>query len=145
MVRRGRYRGAIMAHMSARARFSLAAGVVVASIAGLIGWSLSSSTAYYLTPTELTAGEMPVDRTVRVSGTVVEGSIQHSGEVTEFSLTDGVTAVPITTRDVLPDTFASGIETVAEGGTTPGGVFSASSVLVKCPSKFEAELAAPAS
>ncbi|MGQ0680121.1 MAG: cytochrome c maturation protein CcmE [Actinomycetota bacterium] len=129
--------------MSARARFILAAGVMVGSIAGLIVWSLSFSTYYYVTPTELVSGEATTDRTVRVAGNVVEGSILHSGAVTTFALTDGVSQVPVTTRDVLPDTFASGIETVAEGGLGADGVFSASSVLVKCPSKFEAELAAP--
>lgn len=138
-----------MADMSARSRFTMAAGVIVASIAGLIAWSLSSSTAYYVTPSELASGVKGADLTpsgggtFRVAGNVVDGSIERNGAVTTFALTDGVSEVPVTTRDVLPDTFASGVETVAEGGLTSEGTFSASSVLVKCPSKFEAELAAP--
>lgn len=138
-----------MADMSARSRFTLAAGVIVVSIAGLIAWSLSSSTAYYVTPTELAAGSKGAGQTpsgggtFRVAGKVVDGSIERDGAVTKFSLTDGVSEVPVTTRAVLADTFAVGIETVAEGGLTSKGTFSASSVLVKCPSKFEAKLAAP--
>ena len=128
--------------MSPTARFSLAAGVVVAAIAGLIVWSLQSSTSYYVTPTELASGEKTPERNVRVAGRVVEGSIVQNGATTRFDLTDGVSALTITTEDVLPDTFAADIETVAEGGLVSPGVFSASSVLVKCPSKFEAELAA---
>ena len=128
--------------MTPRARFTLAAGVVVAAIGGLIVWSLQSSTAYYVTPTELADGDKPAERNVRVAGRVVEGSIVQSGATTRFDLTDGVSAVTVTTQDVLPDTFAADIETVAEGGLIEPGVFSASTVLVKCPSKFEAELAA---
>jgi cytochrome c-type biogenesis protein CcmE len=128
--------------MSPTARFSLAAGVVIAAIAGLIVWSLQSSTAYYMTPTELMSGAKPAEQNVRVAGRVVDGSIVNEGATTRFDLTDGVTALTITTRDVLPDTFAADIETVAEGGLTDPGLFTASTVLVKCPSKFEAELAA---
>lgn len=129
--------------MTPTARFSLAAGVVVAAIAGLIVWSLRSSTAYYVTPTELAEdGGRAEARSVRVAGRVVEGSIRQNGATTTFDLTDGASALTITTRDVLPDTFAADIETVAEGGLIEPGVFSASTVLVKCPSKFEAELAA---
>lgn len=138
-----------MADMSARSRFTMAAGVIVVSIAGLIAWSLSSATAYYVTPTELASGEKGAGPTpsgggtFRVAGNVVDGSIERDGPVTRFALTDGVSDVTVTTRDVLPDTFAVGIETVAEGGLNSEGTFSASSVLVKCPSKFEAELASP--
>jgi cytochrome c-type biogenesis protein CcmE len=128
--------------MTPTARFSIAAGVVVAAIAGLIVWSLRSSTAYYVTPTELASGEKAEARNVRVAGRVVDGSIEHNGPTTRFDLTDGVSLLTITTQDVLPDTFAADIETVAEGGLIEPGVFSASTVLVKCPSKFEAELAA---
>ena len=46
----------------------------------------------------------------------------------------------MTTEDALPDTFAADVEVVAEGAMG-SGAFSASSVLVKCPSKMEAKLA----
>jgi cytochrome c-type biogenesis protein CcmE len=128
--------------MTPTARFSIAAGVVVAAIAGLVVWSLQSSTAYYMTPTELTSGAKPAKQNVRVAGRVVDGSIVRQGAVTRFDLSDGVTALTITTKDVLPDTFAADIETVAEGGMVEPGLFSAATVLVKCPSKFESELAA---
>ncbi len=131
--------------MTPTARFSIAAGVVIAAIAGLIEWSLQSSTAYYVTPSELASGDKTGEASVRVAGRVVDGSIVQEGATTRFDLTDGVSALTITTRDVLPDTFAAEIETVAEGGLIEPGLFSASTVLVKCPSKFEAKLAAGSS
>jgi cytochrome c-type biogenesis protein CcmE len=127
--------------MSATKRFSLAAGVIVISIVGLIAWSLSGTTAYYRTPSELTSGDFEAARSVRVAGKVVPGSIQLDGPTTSFAVTDGSSQVDVTTTDALPDTFAGDVEVVAEGAMG-SDAFAASSVLVKCPSKMEAKLAA---
>jgi cytochrome c-type biogenesis protein CcmE len=127
--------------MSATKRFSLAAGVIVISIVGLIAWSLSGTTAYYRTPSELNSGEFDGSRSVRVAGKVVPGSIRLDGATTNFAVTDGSAQVDVTTTDALPDTFAGDVEVVAEGAMG-ARAFSASSVLVKCPSKMEAKLAA---
>lgn len=127
--------------MTATARFSLAAGVILAAVGGLIAWSLSGSTAYYKTPSELLSEPRTPGQSVRVAGKVVPGSISQSGSTTTFALADGGEALEINTQDLLPDTFADDVEVVVEGGMTEQGDFSAASVLVKCPSKFEAELA----
>lgn len=127
--------------MSATKRFSLAAGVIVISIAGLIAWSLSGTTAYYRTPSELTSGDFEGIRSLRVAGNVVPGSIEVAGTTTRFAVTDGRSQVVVSTEDLLPDTFGDDVEVVAEGGMA-GDAFSAASVLVKCPSKMEAKLAA---
>lgn len=126
--------------MSASKRFSLAAGVIVISIVGLIAWSLSGTTAYYRTPSELLAGDYEAARSVRVAGIVVPGSIELSGTTTKFAVSDGFAAVDVSTEDALPDTFGGDVEVVAEGAMA-GEAFSASSVLVKCPSKMESQLA----
>jgi cytochrome c-type biogenesis protein CcmE len=125
---------------SGRARFVVAAAVAAASILGLIAWALAGSTAYYKTPAELAAGKVGPGEKVRVAGKVVAGTVAHRGPETDFTITDGKTELPVTTRDVLPDTFGPGIEVVAEGGIAPGGIFSASTVLAKCPSKFKAKV-----
>lgn len=126
--------------MSASRRFILAAGVIVASIVGLVAWSLSGTTAYYRTPSELTSGSFDGNRSVRVAGKVVPGSIETAGTTTRFAVSDGSSSVDVTTEDALPDTFADDVEVVAEGAMA-GKSFSAASVLVKCPSKMEAKLA----
>lgn len=128
--------------MAPRTRFAVAAAIVVASITGLIVWSLSGTTAYYKTPSELAAGKTVQDQRLRVAGTVVEDSVRRTGATTTFAVTDGKSQVPVTTEDVLPDTFGTGVEVVAEGAMTKSGVFDASSVLAKCPSKFKAKVAA---
>lgn len=127
---------------SPRARFGIAAGVVAVSILGLIGWALSGSTAYYVTPSELAQGGIDKDDRIRVAGKVVDGSVIQEGTLTSFVVTDGVAEVEVKTEDLLPDTFGAGVEVVAEGSMTEGGVFSASTVLAKCPSKFKGTTAA---
>lgn len=128
---------------SPRARFGIATAVVAAAVIGLIGYSLKGSTAYYRTPGELLAGDAgPAGKRVRVAGKVVEGTVARRGAVTTFTVTDGAATLPVATEDVLPDTFGAGVEVVAEGAMTDRGVFSAASVLTKCPSKFKAKRAA---
>ena len=128
--------------MSPTARFAVAATVVVAAIVGLIVWSLSRSTAYYRTPAEIAAGPFQPTQTIRVAGKVFPGSISHRGDITAFTLAHGPATLDVTTQDVLPDTFQPGVDVVAEGRLAGSRLLSASNILVKCPSKFEAKLAA---
>lgn len=126
--------------MDPRKRFIIAAGVVIATIGGLIAFALGGSTAYYLTPEEILAQEADPTQKIRVAGDVVEGSVTKSGEVTTFAVADGGAEVEVTTKDILPDTFAGGVEVVAEGAMGEDGRFVAATVLAKCPSKFKARL-----
>ncbi len=125
---------------SPRARFTVTAALVAVSVLGLIVWATSGSTAYYRTPGELLAGtESPQER-VRVAGKVVEGSVSHRGTITAFTVSDGEAELAVSTDALLPDTFGPGVEVVAEGAMTTRGVFAASTVLAKCPSKFKAKV-----
>jgi cytochrome c-type biogenesis protein CcmE len=125
-----------------RRRFALASVIVVAAVAGLVVFSLSATTTYYKTPKELLSGSVDPTERVRVAGNVVAGSVERDNTTTSFSVTDGVEQVSVTTQDALPDTFREGVEVIAEGSMTDDGVFVASTVLAKCPSKFKAKQAA---
>ncbi|HVE76758.1 MAG TPA: cytochrome c maturation protein CcmE [Actinomycetota bacterium] len=125
--------------MQPRLRFAFAAIIVSGVVIGLIAWSISGTTAYYKTPSELLAAGETSQTPVRVAGKVVDGSIDRAGTTTTFEVSDGKASVPISTEDVLPDTFADGVEVVAEGAMTGKGYFSASTVIAKCPSKFKAK------
>lgn len=125
---------------SGRARFAIAAGVVAVAVGGLIVFALAGTSVYYRTPTELAESAPKPTERVRVAGTVVDGSVATDGPTTRFLVTDGNAEVEVTTRAPLPDTFTPGIEVVAEGALTEPGLFSASTVLAKCPSKFKAKL-----
>ena len=112
----------------------------MAAVGGLVFFSLSGATAYYKTPAELNTEGPAAGQRVRVAGKVVAGSVARRGAETDFDVTDGKATVNVTTRDILPDTFGAGVEVVAEGAMTEQGVFSAATVLAKCPSKFKARV-----
>ena len=126
--------------MSPRLRFGIAACVVVLAIVGLIGFSISGATAYYRTPAEMQAGAYRPNERIRVAGVVTRDSIVRKGAVTRFTIEDGKASLPVTTSALLPDTFTAGVTVVAEGSMSGGGVFTASDVLAKCPSKFSAKV-----
>jgi cytochrome c-type biogenesis protein CcmE len=116
--------------VSARLRFGIAACVVVLAIVGLIGFSISGATAYYRTPAEMKAGSYRANQRIRVAGVVAKDTVVHNGAVTTFTIQDGKATLP----------FTAGVTVVAEGSMTGGGVFTATDVLAKCPSKFSAKV-----
>jgi cytochrome c-type biogenesis protein CcmE len=114
--------------------------VIVVAIVGLIGFSISGATAYYRTPAEMKAGSYRANQRIRVAGVVAKDTVVRNGAVTTFTIQDGKATLPITTSALLPDTFTAGVTVVAEGSMTGGGVFTATDVLAKCPSKFSAKV-----
>jgi cytochrome c-type biogenesis protein CcmE len=122
----------------------LIAGLVIVVALGYLGYNaFQGASMYYLTVGELLAkGEAAYGEQLRVSGKAVEGTVQadSGANVLRFSLADGDGAtMPVVYEGIVPDAFKEGADVVVEGGLTPPGVFEASSLLVKCPSKYEPE------
>ncbi|MGH2729648.1 MAG: cytochrome c maturation protein CcmE [Actinomycetota bacterium] len=123
------------------AKFVVGGAVIALVLIGLTAWAMNrpAATSFYLTTTELTAmGPTSGARDYRVNGTVVPGSIDTDGLVTNFVITDGDTTMDIVTDRPLPDTFKASSEVVARG-RFDGETFTATEVLAKCPSKFKAK------
>lgn len=104
-----------------------------------VGFTMfSRSVVYYETPTEVAAhpGEH-----VRISGTVVQGSIRKdiAAGMVVFDVTDGRTTVTVEYRGPAPDTLKDRAEAVAEGALASDGVFHAEKLFAKCPSKFQSK------
>ena len=119
----------------------VAAGVVALSAAFLFVTALQNNAVYYLTVTELQAAVPAIhNQPVRVAGKVVPGSIQRdpTSLVVRFDAEDASGRMPVTYRGVVPDIFGDGIEVVVEGRYGENGMFTAGTLLAKCPSKFEA-------
>ncbi len=108
--------------------------VVLSSTAiGLVAWALSGNINLFYPPADVVAGLAPTDRTIRVGGMVVEGSVERSGSdlTTSFRVTDYEAEVTITYAGILPDLFAEGEGVVAAGQLGADGVLVASEVLAK--------------
>ena len=114
--------------------------VIAAGLVTLAGVSFQQNLVYYLTVGEFLArgADLP-PQGFRVNGRVVPGSVVRADEgvgVT-FAITDGSSSMQVAYAKELPDTFKGGAEVVVEGRVSQDGVFHASFLLAKCPSKYE--------
>ncbi len=125
-----------------RKRF-LIVGAVVAIALGYLGFTaFQGASMYYLTVDELVArGEAAYGEQIRLMGKVGDGSVEKSSEANTLRFDvageDG-TSVPVVYSGMVPDAFKQEADVVVEGSLTPTGTFEADSLLVKCPSKYEA-------
>jgi cytochrome c-type biogenesis protein CcmE len=111
-------------------------GLVVAACVGYLIYSASGGSAeYYLTVSELRSHTDSAN--VRVAG-VVEDDVQKSdgGLHVKFTEKDATASVPVDYTGTLPDIFKPGITVVVDGRLGKDGVFHASTLLAKCPSRF---------
>jgi len=106
-------------------------GVAVATTLALT--AIGENMLYFYSPSQITAGEAPRGREVRIGGLVVDGSVarQANGLDVRFELTDTSAAVPVTYTGILPDLFREGQGIVALGKIGDDGVFQAREVLAK--------------
>ena len=97
--------------------------------------------AYYVTVDEFLTKGAPAAH-FRVNGKVRAGSIERLGNGTRVRFTvvdpDGPAALPVDFTGIIPDTFVDDADVVVEGRRREDGVFEATTLLAKCPSKYEA-------
>ena len=123
-------------------KFIVAVSILVAGFVVLFGVGLRGSLVYYLTVTEfLESRRTDLGENFRVNGNVVPGSIRRTPGVlgAAFVMSDGRRELPVVYAKETPDTFVDGSEVVVEGSLAPDGSFAATTLLAKCPSKYEAQ------
>ncbi|EDZ68577.1 cytochrome c-type biogenesis protein CcmE [Nitrosococcus oceani AFC27] len=106
-------------------------GVSIATGLGLKAFQ--ENILFFYNPTQIMAGEVPTDTSIRVGGVVVNGSVKReSGNLdVQFDLTDMAQTVTVVYSGLLPDLFREGQGIVAMGKLGPNKVFEASEVLAK--------------
>lgn len=133
---------------SANLKVLLAGGALLLGVAYLMLTSLQTSTVYYLTVGELLAnGPAAHGLQLRLAGDVTAGSVEKedAGLGVRFLVEDGSGKVPVYYRGgPVPDIFGDQVQVVVEGKLAPDGTFTASTLLAKCPSKFETDATADA-
>jgi cytochrome c-type biogenesis protein CcmE len=109
----------------------LLAGLAIA--VGLTTYALRQNINLFYDPTQIAAGEAPLDTRIRAGGMVEEGSVKRDPESlkVEFRVTDYNESVPVEYVGILPDLFAEGQGVVAMGRMQPDGRFVADQVLAK--------------
>jgi cytochrome c-type biogenesis protein CcmE len=96
--------------------------------------------AYYVTVREFTEKGEPKGH-FRVNGKVATGTIERKpdGRQVKFTIVDkdGGATLPVDFAGIIPDTFVDDADIVVEGNRRADGVFYATTLLAKCPSKYE--------
>ncbi|HEX7080350.1 MAG TPA: cytochrome c maturation protein CcmE [Gammaproteobacteria bacterium] len=107
------------------------AGVVVSAALALRAFE--QNLLYFFSPTQVVTGEAPTERTFRLGGMVLDGSVEREpGSLTvSFVVTDYANSIPVRYTGVLPDLFKEGQGVVARGRLDPAGHFAAEEVLAK--------------
>lgn len=86
---------------------------------------------FFFTPTQVSAGEAPENRTFRIGGMVQTASVQRDGLTVRFVVTDSAKTIPVRYTGILPDLFSEGKGVVAQGKLESSGWFRADKVLAK--------------
>jgi cytochrome c-type biogenesis protein CcmE len=88
---------------------------------------------FFFTPTQVAAGEAPLNHPFRIGGLVAENSVtrEQGSLVVHFDVTDTANSVRVAYEGILPDLFREGQGIVTKGQLDHSGVFVASEVLAK--------------
>ncbi len=118
----------------------LGAFIILAALGAYVIVSTNATQQYFLTLSELKSnGAVAAQQAVRVGGNLEPNSTHiNSKDVTaQFTLTDGTNLLPVVYNGILPDTFEKSTQVIAEGKVGSDGVFHATLVMAKCPSKYD--------
>ncbi|WP_111497692.1 cytochrome c maturation protein CcmE [Marinobacter bohaiensis] len=100
---------------------------------GLTTYAFRQNINLFYDPSQIAAGEAPVDVSIRAGGMVEKGSVQRDLDSlrVRFRVTDFQSSVPMEYTGILPDLFGEEQGVVATGRMRNDGVFVADEVLAK--------------
>lgn len=129
--------------ISVRVRLIIALCVVLAILGVLIRTAVVHAATYYVSVSQLySEGQQAVGQQSTVSGNIVGSSVHYSptSQLLQFSVRDGSAGrtLPVVFHGAEPDDFTNNWPVVVSGTVKSSGVFQASQLLIKCPSKYQA-------
>jgi len=117
-------------------------GLIILIVVVYLFWSgMKDSSVYFMTVAEFFEQiDQMEGKGTRVNGDIVPGSIKWDAQhiLLTFQLTDGKNVLKVRHKGVAPDTFQEGLSVVVEG-KYENGIFNATQIMTKCPSKYEAK------
>ncbi len=110
---------------------AIVAGVAAATALAMLAFE--NNLLYFYNPSQVMAGDAPMNRTFRIGGMVTEGSLQRTEGTLKvrFLVTDYKQSIPVHYEGLLPDLFREGQGVIAHGRLTDTGEFVADEVLAK--------------
>lgn len=123
-----------------RTKIILASSAILLIIGYLIYAGIRDTMTYYLTVSEVIAGNGETGTgPIRIGGTVSPSSVKWDPRALHlaFEIGDGKSNLEVLYKGVVPDSFKPGGEVVLEGVYQKGGKFVATAIMPKCASKYE--------
>lgn len=119
--------------------------IVVIAVFYLISTGFNQSGVYYLEVHELIKDPSKYNaKGIRVSGDVVDGTVVKDvkNKHLEFVMADGTgEKINVIYNGIIPDAFTEDVQVIVEGKYNKDtNTFNATTLLAKCPSKYEAEV-----
>lgn len=124
---------AMKPHRKAKLVKVLASVLAIGLGVALITYAFRENINLFYTPSDVAEGKAPAERTIRVGGLVVIGTVTRNPEnlQTSFAITDKQQSVCVYFDGILPDLFREGQGIVALGKLDTQGKFTADEVLAK--------------
>jgi len=123
-------------------RYLIGGLILVIVVAYLIYLSFGSSVSYYVTVSEFFAKGTELHNTnLRVAGKIADSPIEWNTEDLQlrFAITEGGDTMAVVYQGAKPSAFKAGSDILVEGKYHSDGIFQASQLILKCPSKYEPE------
>jgi cytochrome c-type biogenesis protein CcmE len=132
--------------MNPKVKIPIAVLAILIALGYLMYSGISDTGVYYRTVSEVLDQASIFDgQSLRISGEVVDGTIQYDQEnlVLSFSVRDTENdrvTMRASYQGVMPDAFKEDVEVILEGSYSQyDNLFNATILLAKCPSKYVAE------
>ena len=124
-------------------KIALSLVLFVGAIGYLVASSFGDTMVYYKTVDELLSdidkyAQMPI----RINGVLVPGSLRQKRGTHEyrFEMSKRGKVMDVSYKGIVPDSMEEGRDLIVQGVYNPQtGLFDATEILTKCPSKYEAK------
>jgi cytochrome c-type biogenesis protein CcmE len=126
--------------LTMKKKYLIGGAIVLAAVAYLLYLNFGSSVSYYVTVSEFYQRSAELDGTnIRVAGKILDNSVQWDAADLElkFEITEGGKSMPVVYNGAEPAGFNEDSNLLVEGKYGPDGVFRATQLILKCPSKYE--------
>jgi cytochrome c-type biogenesis protein CcmE len=123
-------------------RYLVGVIILVLVVGYLFYLSFGSSVSYYVTVSEFSAkGTELYDTNIRIAGKIADNPIDWNAKDLElrFGITEGGDTLMVVYHGAKPSGFQAGSNILVEGKYSSDGIFRASQLIMKCPSKYEIE------
>ncbi len=121
-------------------KYIIGGAIVLIAVIYLLYLSLGSSVSYYVTVSEFYDRSTELaDTSIRIAGKIADKSVEWDAEELElkFTITEGGKNMPVIYNGAQPAGFKADSSLLVEGKYDSDGIFRATQLILKCPSKYE--------